>query len=90
VALQVAAGRATCSRCELPIVTGQRWDLDHRDNGAGYRGPSHQDCNRRAPALRQKYSEPVDDPERGIYWSSPDAKGRHARWSRPWFDWRAE
>jgi hypothetical protein len=32
-----------------------------------------------------------DDPERGIFWGPPSAPGgKPQRWSRPWFDWRAE
>jgi hypothetical protein len=32
-----------------------------------------------------------DDPERGIFWSPPsEPGGKPQRWSRPWYDWRAE
>jgi hypothetical protein len=48
----VEAGRATCSRCGLPIRGGEAWHLDHADSGSGYRGPSHAECNSRAPAIR--------------------------------------
>lgn len=46
----VEAGLTVCTRCKRPIVPGTAWDLDHRDDRSGYRGPSHQRCNRRAGA----------------------------------------
>jgi len=42
----VAAGNVRCSRCGEPILPGQAWDADHRDDRVGYRGPSHASCNR--------------------------------------------
>lgn len=42
----VRSGRATCTRCRLPIGPGDAWDLDHTDDRTSYRGPSHQSCNR--------------------------------------------
>ncbi len=41
-----------CVRCGLPIEAGQPVDLDHRDDGNGYRGLAHASCNRRAGAER--------------------------------------
>lgn len=35
------------------IKPGEQWDLDHGDNGVGYRGPSHRRCNRRTAAHRK-------------------------------------
>jgi 5-methylcytosine-specific restriction endonuclease McrA len=31
-----------------------------------------------------------DDPERGIFWGPPGLDGKPIRWSRAWYDWRAE
>jgi hypothetical protein len=60
----VAAGRVRCARgraCKRAefvdgvlvgglIRRGDVWQLDHRDDGRGYLGPSHADCNARAGA----------------------------------------
>ncbi len=48
LAAVVAAGRAVCARCGEPIEPGTKWHLDHRDDGNGYLGPSHEACNARA------------------------------------------
>lgn len=37
-----------CTRCGRPIRPGQAWDLDHHDDGPGWRGASHAACNRKA------------------------------------------
>jgi DNA-directed RNA polymerase subunit RPC12/RpoP len=42
----VARGATPCARCGELILLGESWDLDHRDDGAGYLGPSHARCNR--------------------------------------------
>jgi hypothetical protein len=44
----VQAGKATCARCSEPIEPGAEWELDHRDDGKGWLGPSHRSCNRSA------------------------------------------
>ena len=90
----VAAGRVSCSRCDLPISPGEQWHLDHVDNGGphDYRGVSHAYFNSIAPMTRARREGVLleDDPERGIYWSPPRAHGEQERWSRPWSDWRNE
>jgi hypothetical protein len=83
----VVAGAAVCSRCGEPIDPGEPWDLDHEDNGVGYRGPSHAACNRATAKAREEF---VDDPERGVFWGPPGVDGKPTRWSRAWFDWRGE
>jgi hypothetical protein len=81
----VESGRARCSRCGEPILSGERWDLDHSDDGRGYRGPSHADCNRRT-STAESYE---DDPAAGVYWGPPATPGgKPTRWSRAWYDWR--
>jgi hypothetical protein len=37
-----------CVRCGLPILPGERWDLDHDESGGGYLGAAHSSCNRSA------------------------------------------
>jgi hypothetical protein len=54
----VAAGKAVCARCHKPIRPGGAWDLDHRDDGPGYLGPSHARCNRATVThLKQRLGE---------------------------------
>jgi hypothetical protein len=52
--VQVNAGGALCSRCDLPIVPGTPWDLDHADHGGGYLGASHASYNRAAPNINRR------------------------------------
>jgi DNA-directed RNA polymerase subunit RPC12/RpoP len=40
-----------CARCGRPI-TDDDWQLDHRDDGGGYLGPSHKRCNAKAGAIK--------------------------------------
>jgi hypothetical protein len=44
----VATGTVKCARCDEPISSGDTWQLDHRDDGRGWLGPSHARCNQRA------------------------------------------
>ena len=46
IARAVAAGRAECARCGLPIRPGEPWDLDHGPDRSSYLGASHARCNR--------------------------------------------
>ena len=44
----VVTGTVRCARCDELIASGDKWQLDHRDDGRGWLGPSHQSCNSRA------------------------------------------
>jgi hypothetical protein len=44
----VATGTVNCARCGEMIEPGAKWELDHKDDGRGWLGPSHAKCNRRA------------------------------------------
>lgn len=98
LAREVAQGDVCCVRCGLPIGEHEPWDLDHADDGNGYRGAAHRACNRqtsthRAAAAVDYENDPryQDDPARGIYWGPPsEPGGTPRRWSRHWFDWRPE
>lgn len=57
--------------------------LHHRQADAQLR---RREAANLAPALERF----EDDPERGIFWGPPGLDGRPTRWSRPWYDWRAE
>ena len=56
----VAAGRATCWRCGLPIQPGDPWDLGHDDHDRAItRGPEHANtCNRSAAGRAAHGLEP--------------------------------
>jgi hypothetical protein len=43
----VARGEVACARCGQPIGQGEEWQLDHRDDGRGWLGPSYRGCNAR-------------------------------------------
>lgn len=82
----VARGAAVCSRCGGRIEPGEEWDLDHTDDGLGYRGPAHRDCNRRTSSRVERFPVlgeiPPDDPTRGLFFG-PEGQ----RWSRIWIPW---
>jgi hypothetical protein len=42
---RIRRGGVTCARCGQPIAPDDDWHLDHRDDRAGYLGPSHARCN---------------------------------------------
>jgi hypothetical protein len=41
-------------------------------------------------ARRVSLDEYQDDPDGGVFWGPPGVDGVPQRWSRAWFDWRAE
>ena len=43
----VQTGTVPCARCGELIEPGSKWQLDHRDDGRGWLGPSHASCNAR-------------------------------------------
>jgi hypothetical protein len=48
----VEAGMVACVRCGFAIFHGQRWHLDHADDGTRYLGPAHAKRNLRAAGKR--------------------------------------
>lgn len=64
----IASGNAWCPFCGLPIVPGQKWDIDHRvprrhlDPAQLYDRallrPAHASCNRRAGASQGNRERP--------------------------------
>jgi hypothetical protein len=62
LALVVAAGGATCTRCGQPIRPGQPWDLGHVEgNPYQYAGPQHAMCNRNT-ANERNAADPAPRP----------------------------
>jgi hypothetical protein len=43
---------ASCPRCGLPMRFGEKLDLDHTEDRAGYLGLSHSRCNQAAGARK--------------------------------------
>jgi hypothetical protein len=50
--LVVESGHAVCVRCDLPILPGTPFHLDHDDDRIHYLGVSHAACNLRAASKR--------------------------------------
>jgi hypothetical protein len=50
---RVARGDVILPEVWGPIRPGEPWDLDHRDDGRAYLGPSHSRCNRRTNRGRE-------------------------------------
>lgn len=44
-----------CHFCGRVMEPGQALDLDHDDDGVGYRGMAHARCNRKAGAQRKQF-----------------------------------
>jgi hypothetical protein len=72
----VATGTVPCARCGDLIGATERWELDHRDDGQGYLGPSHFRCNRLAG-----WETMMAANGNGRYAGDPAL-----RWSRRWCD----
>lgn len=66
---------AILPRNEL-IEAGSKWHLDHRDDGHGWLGPSHESCNARAGAEKLL----------GLNGNGAFREETPGRWSRRWYD----
>jgi hypothetical protein len=78
----VAAGTVRCARCGELIGQGEKWELDHRDDGRGWLGPSHQRCNARAGwrAMVDRNGSAAQNGTTAVFEETP------YRWSRRWHD----
>jgi hypothetical protein len=74
----VQTGTVPCARCGELIEPGSQWQLDHRDDGRGWLGPSHQRCNARAGW--QKMVAVNGNGNGGSLQEQP------YRWSQRWYD----
>jgi len=72
----VEKGTVECARCGEFIEPGSKWHLDHRDDGHGWLGPSHESCNARA-GWEKMVAANGNGAFRGVI---PDP------WSRSWHD----
>jgi hypothetical protein len=73
----VASGTVRCARCNELISAGEKWQLDHRDDGRGWLGPAHQRCNARAGW--EKMVANANGHRSSL-------EGQPTRWSQRWFD----
>jgi hypothetical protein len=69
-------GTVRCACCGELIESDEKWELDHRDDGHGWLGPSHQRCNSRAG-----WEQMVGKNGNGYL-----IEELPTRWSRRWFD----
>lgn len=67
----------TCARCGELIEVGSKWHLDHRDDGHGWLGPSHESCNARA-GLEKMLT--------GLNGNGAFREEHPGRWSRRWYN----
>jgi hypothetical protein len=65
--LPEALGRP-CLHCGRPMLPGQALDLDHRADGAGYRGMVHAVCNRAEGGRRGNAEIRRRRLAGGVYW----------------------
>ncbi len=72
----VQTGTVPCVRCGELIAPGSPWQLDHRDDGRGWLGPSHASCNARAGWEKMVASNG----------NHVHLEERPYRWSQRWFD----
>ena len=71
----VATGTVRCARCHELIGREEKWELDHRDDGRGWLGASHQRCNSRAGWERMV----------SLNGSAGGFEERPYKWSQRWF-----
>ena len=76
----VATGTVPCARCQELIGPEDRWELDHRDDGRGWLGPSHSSCNRSAGWQTMVANQNANGNGNGFVEDPP------GRWSRRWWD----
>jgi hypothetical protein len=75
----VARGETPCARCGELIAVGQAWELDHRDDGHGWLGPSHRGCNRSAGWEQMVRNQTGNGNGAGL-------EEQPYTWSQRWFD----
>jgi hypothetical protein len=81
---RVELGQVACARCGRTIARGERWHLDHANNGVDYLGPSHARCNVRAAAVKtNKERAAALRASRGLS-ESAWPTNTNWKWSRCW------